>query len=162
QAQPAQRLRLVAVFDPREVRDDDPFRRPDQAQLEAAATGLIRQRSIAGDIFRLFGEALDPYRALHAVRPGDATQAHLLRLPLTPALSPRSGRVRGFALPSHHDTRTMPAGSAPTGGGTRRLLGGLRPFLGARLRPRLDRVIRDRRLGDQPGIAEKPRDAVGR
>src|SRR6266436_8178426 len=102
--QPAQRLRLVAVFDAREAGDDDALCSTYEAQFEAAVAGLIHQRPVMRDVLGFFGEALDPHRALDAVRSGDDAEANLLRLPLTPALFPPAGRGRGFAFSGRHGT----------------------------------------------------------
>src|SRR6266404_9737831 len=177
--QPAQRLGLVAVFDAREAGDDDTLCRTYEAQFEAAVAGLIHQRPVMRDVLGFFGEALDPHRALHPVRSGDDTEANLLwcvgwssavrssRRPFRALLRMRSfldaidgiphaeEGPKGRVSKPEHCRCTV---SAPARG----LFGSLRAFLGARLRARLDRVVRTRRLGDQTGIAEKARHAVGR
>jgi len=67
---------------------------------------------------------------------------------------------------AHLEARTtpgqLPQPSASAGRGACRLFGGLQPLLRPRFRPRFDRSLANRRLLDEPGVAEEACDPIGR
>src|SRR5215469_5819705 len=82
--------------------------------------------------------------------------------PWTPCAAVTTPRHTSLVVSDMVFARNDSAVSAPAGGRTRRLGGGLGAFLRARFRRRLDRVVGERRLFDQPGLAEKARHAISR
>src|SRR6516164_2990931 len=82
--------------------------------------------------------------------------------PWTPCAAVTTPRHTSLVVSDIVFARNAPAVSAPASGRTRRLGGGLGAFLRTRLWLRLDRVVGERRLFDQTGVAEKARYAIGR
>src|SRR6516162_2207903 len=115
--QAAHSLRLVAVLNARNVRDDHAFSRANKAELEAPFRCFVLNRSIGRDIFGHFCKAFDSHCTFHALRAGDDADADAMGVPLTPALSPQTGRGKGRRTPPRPARARR--GRGPRSGGVR-------------------------------------------
>src|SRR5438105_5911395 len=62
---------MVAITDPRQLRDQHTLRGADKPQREVPFAGFVFERAVTRDVFRLRGKALDAHRAAHAMGGAD-------------------------------------------------------------------------------------------